>query len=113
MTRLEIIGLIGSIASIIGLITAIPVFIEFIIRTYLYIRGKYLYNKIIKANPMDLTNFYRKANRKKRQHYREQAKKLKEDIGQVPKDKLNQGEVIEVLMNMVDNLEQLDKENND
>lgn len=108
MTLFEWFGVAGSIASIAGFfIAAIPACIAFIN----YIKGKHLYNKIIKASPMDLTNFYRKANLKKRQHYREQVKKLKEDIGQVPKDKLNLALVDEALMNMVDNMEQLDKEN--
>ena len=104
MTGLELIGLVGSIASIIGVI---PICIA----CFKYIRGKHLYNKISNANPMSLTTFYRKANPKKRQRYREQVKKLKEDIGQVPKGKLNVGLVYETLINMIDNMEQLDKEN--
>lgn len=105
MTGLEVIGLIGSIASI---VSTIPICIA----CFKYIRGKHLYNKMSKGNLnflMSLTTSYRKANPKKRQHYREQAKKLKEDIGQVPKDKLNLGLLYESLMNMVDNMERLDK----
>ncbi len=112
MTGLETVGLIGSIASIFGCIIALPTFIEFIIDKSLSIKGKYLYNKIIKANPMDLTNFYRKANPKKRQRYREQVKKLKEDIGQVSKGKINLGLLDETVMNMIDNMEQIDKDLN-
>ena len=103
MTWFELLGLLGSIASIVGVV---PICIA----CFKYIRGRHLYNKILMANPISLTNFYRKATPKKRRLYREQVKKLKEDIGQVPKDKLNLGVVYETLMNMIDNIEQLNEE---
>lgn len=103
MTYLELIGLIGSIASVIGVI---PICFYGAKK----VESMIIYNKLIKMNDVQLQNFFCKSNKDKRQLIKEQNSKLKDDIGKVKKGCINKAILNKCIINMIESQESIDDE---